>query len=258
MFNNQYGNNGGGNSISVSTRFRSFVSETSMLTVGGWNQNLSIRIVPSIGQDANGQYQYDRNRAFQTALTPVNARALWERYREVILPKMEANDPDMETVSVSVVIGRDDKKSMLSLERVPTSEGHDMYLSVYSLLDANNVANETNIFRHKFAKTICIEGYDYHNGQGTPVEENADFFNFIEILETTFRAMIPAVYHTNKYEQAIAQSYGNRNNGGGQTGGFGNSGGFGNGGGFGQQMQQPSSFAGFGTFNSGNDELPFN
>ena len=65
--------------------------------------------------------------------------------------------------------------------------------------------------------------------------------------------MIPAQYHTGKYEQAVAQSYGNRNNNGGnsnQGGGFNNNG-------FGSQMQNPGQFGGFGSFN-GNDELPFN
>lgn len=253
MFNNNYGNGGGGNNINVSTRFRSFVSETSMLTVGGWNQNLSIRIVPAIGQDANGQFQYDRNRALQTALTQTTARALYEGYKKVLLPKIIANEPDMETVSVSVAVGKDDKRSIVSLERVPNQSGHDLYLTVYTLLDNNNIANDANVFRHKFAKSMYVESYDYKTGQGNVVEENVDFFNFIDILDATLREMIPAQYHTGKYEQAVAQSYGNRNNNGGnsnQGGGFNNNG-------FGSQMQNPGQFGGFGSFN-GNDELPFN
>ena len=198
------------NTINVSTRFCTFNSETSLLTVGGWNHNLSIRITPALPSNGQPGITYDKNRYFQTALTQETARALLEGFEKEILPKILSDDPDMETASVGVGVGRDEKRSVISIERVANATGHDMYLCAYSYLDQNNNAQEQNIFRHKFKKTQIISGYK-GQGDGTVEEMESDFFNFIDILKNA-SLVLPFSHHSDKYEKAVSSQYANRGN----------------------------------------------
>lgn len=219
--------NGGGNyqnQPSVSTRFTTFNSETSLLTVSGWNHNLSIRITPALPQAAGQPIQYDKNRFFQTALTQETAKALYLAYKSVLEEDILTNAPEMSKKSAAVPIGRDDKRCILSIERIPNATGHDLWLCGYSALDNNNASLEQNIFRHKFKKTASLSGYNGETGQAEVIEQESDFFNFIGIVKR-LGDLLPLQYHADKYEKQIMAQYSSRNNG---QGGYGNNNGYGN------------------------------
>lgn len=217
MFENSGWGGQGGNQINISTRFITSVSDTSMLTIGGWNNSLSIRITPSIGVDQNGNRMYDKNRAFQTALSQDNAKSLYLAYAKKIKPLVDAETP--EAISVGVPVGRDTKRSIVSIEMVPTESGSfDMFLVCYTALDQDNVASEGNTFRHRFKKTVSIRDYQAQTGQGDLEEVNGDFENFVDKLEFIGN-LLPISHHGAKYADASAAAYrGNssqNNNGGG-------------------------------------------
>lgn len=211
MFDNQpYGQ--GGNNVNISTRFNTSVSDTSMLTIGGWNNSLSIRITPSIGVDGNGNRMYDKNRAFQTALTQDNAKALYLLFEKEIKPLMDTNSPSNKLVGVPV--GKDTKRTVVNIEMVPVDAGYDMYLTCCTNLDQNNVATEQNIFRHKFKKTRAIKDYQPQTGQGELEEVHADFMNFVDKLQN-IGDILPIAHHGSKYADASSAAYrgGNNNQG---------------------------------------------
>lgn len=217
MFNNNFG--GGQNQINVSTRFKTSASDTSLLAIGAWNNNISLRVTPSVGVDANGQSMYDKNRGFQTALTQENARALYEKYKEEILPLIERREFTKRNVAVPV--GKDDKRTMVAIEMEPVDDGYDMYLTFYTILTPQNTAMESNIFRHRFKKTQAVTNYDYLTGnceQTCFVE--SDFQNFITILEGVGN-ILPVAAHGVRYENAVSALYSNNRNNSGQSQGTG-------------------------------------
>ena len=217
------------NQISVNTRYETFVSDTSTLTIGGWNRNLSIRITPAVGVDQNGNTMYDRNRSFQTALTKQNTFMLLDRYKKELKKYVDGEEIlcGTEQKSVAVPVGRDDKRSIVAIEVVPSVDGDgkvDLFLSCYSNLDQNNVAIEANIYRHRFQPMPYIDNYNYQNGEGIVGEGYGSFNEFIKILEKSLDD-IPFVHHSDKYEKAVSQAYSNSrggNYGAQNNGGFNN------------------------------------
>ena len=77
--------NFGGNNINVNTNglFQSY-SDTSLVTVGAWNQQLSVKIRPAIGKDENGLTQYAQNKEqiINTSITQENAIVLVKAYEK--------------------------------------------------------------------------------------------------------------------------------------------------------------------------------
>lgn len=213
MFENTGWGQQGGNQVNVSTRFTTSVSDTSMLTIGGWNNNLSIRITPSIGVDGNGNRMYDKNRAFQTALTQDNAKALYLLFEETIRPLLKAQD--IKPKSIGVPVGRDAKRNIVNLELVPTDNSYDIYLVCYTNLDQNNSAQEANTFRHRFKKVTGIEDYQPSSGQGELKEAHSDFENFLDKL-CQIGNILPIAAHGSKYAEASSAAYRN-NQGSGQN-----------------------------------------
>ena len=137
--------------VSVSTRFATYVSDTSSLLISGWNQNLSIRITPASAVNADGTIMYDRNRYAMTGLGMENAKALYLGFKEEILPLIESKT--IEKKSVGVTVGGDSKKTLIAIEMEPDGNGdYDMYLSCYTNLDNNNCVAEGNAFRHRFKR----------------------------------------------------------------------------------------------------------
>lgn len=214
MFNNNFNNN----QISVNTRYESFASDTSTLTIGGWNKNLSVRITPAVGVDQNGNTMYDRNRSFQTALTKQNAFSLIDQYDKELRPYINGEKEVIGTdlISVAVPVGREEKRTIVAIEIEPRPDGDgkfDVYFSCYSSLDQNNRAIEANVYRHRFQPNPCIKNYNYQTGSGETGEVLGAFKEFIKILETNVFD-IPFAYHAEKYEKAVSQAYSSaRNNG---------------------------------------------
>ena len=83
------------NDVSTNTSIMSFYSELSQLTIGAWNDKINLRFNPATGKDGNGLTQYNRDKKISSALSQVNASALYMEIKEKIMP-MIAGEKEKE------------------------------------------------------------------------------------------------------------------------------------------------------------------
>ena len=195
--------NNSGNKININTKLYTSYSDACLLTLGGWNANISLKIAPFKGVDANGfrQYAQDSTETIITSLTVENTTALLEGIKNCILPAIESGDISMK--SVSVPIGEGTNKKILSIK----SEGNDTFLKLIVGVAENGVAQTNNSIEHKFNKKEYIKDYDPVSGGGEVVVVHADLLNFVKKLEDVYK-FSGATVHANKYNEALKASFG--------------------------------------------------
>ena len=199
MFNTRQNNNG--NKISVNTRLYTSYSDACSITVGGWNTNLSLKVAPFKGVDANGfrQYAQDSTETIMTSLTVENTTALLEGIKNKIVPAIEAK----EAKSVSVSIGENNNRKMVTV----LTDGTDVFLRVTVGVSDAGIADANNSITHKFNKKEYLVNYDPSTGGGEVVSTNADFNNFVKKLNDIYE-FSGAVAHSIKYSDALKASFG--------------------------------------------------
>ena len=202
MFGNGNNNNRG---VNINTPFYSSATETSLVTIGGWNKSISLKFSPAVGKDANGitQYAQDQTQQITTAITQENAIALFTGYKDVIIPAIDENKEGKVTIEV----GRDETKKAISIGY----NGKDSYLEIAVNVDSNGVADSSNVVTHTFRKKNYMSSYDWKTGSGDEVPVEADLFNFMAKIEAA-QDLIPTVAHSIKYDEA--QKASRQNNGG--------------------------------------------
>ena len=79
MFNSRQTYNNG-NTVNVNTRLYTSYSDTAMVVMGAWNSQLSLKVHPFKGLNADGvrQYAQDNTEIINTSITIDNAHALIE------------------------------------------------------------------------------------------------------------------------------------------------------------------------------------
>ena len=196
----QYNNNGG---VNVNTKFYTSYSDTCMVTIGGWNTNLSVKFHPFKGVNADGirQYAQDNAEVISTSLTTDNAIALLQGIKDKINPAIK----ESTEASVSVPMGAGDNRKMITV----STDGTDTFLNIAIHVDENGVAAPENILSHKFNKKEYMVGYNPSTGNGDIVSVNADYENFVKKLEAVYD-MVPVVAHSINYNNAMKNSYSNR------------------------------------------------
>lgn len=110
-------NNNFENKISVNTTIYNSYGIDSLLTIGCWNEKVSIRIANSTGQDANGRTQYNRESPLITALYVDNVSLLTLLIEDKILPALK----EEKEASVTIKIG--DNTGSEKLLTVYTKDG---------------------------------------------------------------------------------------------------------------------------------------
>jgi hypothetical protein len=202
MFGNSGNNNHG---VSVNTPFYSSATDTSLLTVGGWNKSISIKYSPATGKDSLGVTQYSQENGQQilTAITQENAIALLEGYKDLIVPAIK----DGTEAKVTIEVGRNETKKALSVGYT----GKDAYLEIAANVDENGVAPEDSVVTHTFRKKSYMSGYDAKTGSGKEVPTEADLYNFIAKIEAC-QDLIPTVAHSIKHDEAQKASRQGANN----------------------------------------------
>ena len=193
--------NFGGNNINVNTNglFQSY-SDTALVTVGAWNQQLSVKIRPAIGKDENGLTQYAQNKEqiINTSITQENAIVLVKAYEKEVAPAIENGT----SAKVSISMGSEDNKKVLSIGY----DGTDAYLEVAVAVAPNGIANENNIIKHKFNKKSGMKNYDPETGAGEEIVIEADLINFVEKLRKA-QDLVATVAHSIKYNNAVGAAY---------------------------------------------------
>lgn len=200
MFGN--GNTTRENGVNVNTRFYSSFGDTACLLISGWNQYISIRIMPKKGVDANGLVQYDRDHVGITSISLDNAAALYEGIEKVILPevkKLQDGNKDINDVSVSIRMG-DKKTNVLSVEiHRDENDVPSIYLSFYQRVNENGIADPNFTYSHKFITTEFYKDYNPMSGDQSVAYSQTDFLNFVEVLKNR-KALMLMDAHATKYE----------------------------------------------------------
>ena len=196
----QYNNNGG---VNVNTKLYTSYSDTCMITIGGWNTNLSIKFHPFKGVNEDGvrQYAQDNAEVISTSLTVDNTTALLKGIPDKIEPALA----EKKAESVSVPMGSGENRKMLTV----STDGTDISLSIAIHVDENGVAAPENILTHKFNKKEYMEGYDPTTGNGNIESVNSDYINFVKKLNSIYD-FAPSVAHSINYNNAMKSSYSNK------------------------------------------------
>lgn len=196
-------NNNNGSGVNVNTNFYTSYSDTALVSVGGWNKQLSVKISPCIGKDANGvnQYAQDNTQQISTGIMQENAIALVTGYETILKPAMEKK----ETGKVSISMGSNENKKVLSIGY----DGTDSYLELAVGVDENGVSQ--NVIKHKFNKKSFMVGYDASTGSGSEVPVEADLYNFMEKVKAC-QLLVPTTAHAINYSNATKAAYANNKN----------------------------------------------
>ena len=205
MFNKSYNNNG--NAVNANTHFFNSYSETSLLRVGGWNQQLSIRLQPATGKDSSGvtMYAQDQSQILSTSLSQDSAIVLYDGFKKEIEPCLDAH---IASKKISTQVSNGDTKKIISIYY----DGNDAYLEIATSVNDQNITTDQNVITHKFNKRTYMVNYDYHTGQATETKTiESDFLNFMDKVEKV-KDMTPVVVHTIKYANAVKNTFSNNNN----------------------------------------------
>ena len=199
MFNMSQNKFNNGNQLSVNTRLYSSYSDTCMLSIGAWNEQLSIRFAPIKSIDENGvrQYAQDRMDIITTSLTVDNALTLLDGINKVILPALEKK----EAGDVAVTMGTDTNRKIMSVK----TDGKDVYLVLYLSVNAEGIAGGDSI-SHKFNKREYYVNYNPTEGAKNVVSVEGDFLNFVEKISLA-KSMNQIVPHNINYGNALKSSY---------------------------------------------------
>ena len=211
MFNRSYNNNG--NAVNANTHFFNSYSETSLLRVGGWNQQLSIRLQPATGKDSSGvtMYAQDQSQILSTSLSQDSAIVLYDGFKKEIEPCLDAH---VASKKISTQVSNGDTKKIISIYY----DGNDAYLEIATSVNDQNITTDQNVITHKFNKRTYMVNYDYHTGQATETKTiESDFLNFMDKVEKV-KDMTPVVVHTMKYANAVKNTFSNNNQNNGNNG----------------------------------------
>ena len=196
----QFNNNNG---VNVNTKLYTSYSDACMVTIGGWNMNLSVKFHPFKGVNADGvrQYAQDNSEVISTSLTVDNTTALLKGIKEEINPAIEGK----KAASVSVPMGAGDNRKMLTV----STDGEKVLLSIAIHVDENGIASAENVLTHQFNTKDYMKGYDPSNGNGDIVTVNADYINFVKKLESIYD-IAPVIPHAINYNNAVKASFSNK------------------------------------------------
>lgn len=187
--------------INLNTNFYTSYSETAQVMAGGWNNQLSIKMKPCVGQDANGirQYAEDRSQIVSTSITPENAICLLEGFDTVVLPAIKG---EKDSGAASIVMGSAEQRKVLTIGY----ENGSAYMSIAVALDENGKAGGE--IRHIFNKKSYL--VDYNPSVGNPVENSveADLFNFIDKVRAV-KDLAPITAHAIKYNEMNRAAFSN-------------------------------------------------
>ena len=206
MFMGRQTNNSNG--VNVNTNLYSSYSDTARVTLGAWNQQLSLKIHPFKGVNADGvrQYASDNTEIINTSITVDNATALLEGIKKEVIPALKGEKGEF-TKQASISMGAAENRKVLT---ILIDDDGDPALRIAVGVSESGIAADSNILTHKFNKKEYLASYDPHTGENVPVTVYADFENFVKKLESVYD-LAPVVSHTINYNNAMKASFGNRN-----------------------------------------------
>lgn len=183
----------------VNTRGFQFMNaegfEPSTLSVGSWNDMLSLKINPALEPSKRSEgrvYDYDRN--VSTSLNAENVMILHNKIKNNILPAIDNN----EDASIGVVIGGGASLLVIGTGKRLTNEIRP-FLAIHKNLNADTKKPEMSMF-YEFKKAQTIDNYDESNGNYVVSESiNSELNLFIKLLEGYLIAVGKFNVHFSRY-----------------------------------------------------------
>ena len=185
--------------VNLNTNLFNSYSETAQVTAGAWNNQLSVKIKPCVGQDANGirQYAEDRSQVISTSITPENAIALIEGFEAQVLPAIKG---EKSSGAASIVMGNVDQRKVLTIGY----ENGNAYLALAVSLDENGKAGGE--IRHTFNKKSYLVDYNPSVGNAVETIVEADLYNFMDKVRSV-KDLAPVTAHAIKYHEMNTAAY---------------------------------------------------
>lgn len=198
MFNN----NGPSKDINVNTGVETFWSTMSSLSVGCYNDKISLRWLPAVGTDERGMTRYNSDARVSTCLSHVKVNALIKKYEKHMKSLVESAGDPGEGKSVMVPINSKTGLSGLFIEYKKDENGKPgLYLTFARNLTEVG-ADPSNIIRYKFGELSMKEDMSPEKGGGTQVEEQAEFDYFMDLLRSHI-LMTGLNSHATRYSSAF-------------------------------------------------------
>ena len=220
MFNNfgVVGTNGSAEK-NTNTRIRTFYSDLSCFQMSYWNENISIKLNPFTGVNAEGVRQYDFGRKCTTALTPDKSLALVDGVEKVLFPVHDEYEKSAKfSGPVSVSVAMQAKNSIISIEYKEDPTNNNLptfFLVIYTNIGEDGKAPKDGTFAYKFAKIPMT--VDYNAEEGTAKETklvDSEFLFFLDKLKTVPMIAGTAAHSVNS-ENTWKSNRSSNNNGGG-------------------------------------------
>ena len=177
-------NNSKDNNISINTRSYQFFNkdgiQSSALTIGGWNENMSIRINPALEPSKQTEGRtFDYDRFVASALTLEKATLLLYRIEKDIIPAMEAGTDK----SVGIQVGGD---SLLVIGTGKKLTGSIRpFIAIHKSLNADTKKPEMSMY-YEFKSASSIDDYDEKTGSYAMSESFPNEFNLFILLIRSF------------------------------------------------------------------------
>ena len=189
------------NQVSVNTHLFTSYSDTCMLKVGAWNQDVSLKFHPFKGTSANGfrTYAQDNSEIIITSIKHDNAIIFYKALCDVIDPAIKDN----ADASISIEAGAGETKKSIT---VSTTKDGVVSISVSVGINENGETTETNTLTHIFQTRTYFVGRDIIKGGGTPVVVQSDYLEFKDIFKHVF-SYNTGNYHGIKLAKKIADVY---------------------------------------------------
>ena len=206
-----------GNSVNLTTTLYQSYSNTCLLTLSAWNRQLSLRINPATGVDANGltQYTTDRGQSLITSITQDNAMALLKAIEKLVLPAIEKH---VASERVTITMGGNRPTSPKKAVTI-YYDGVHCYLECAVGLDEHGGVPQNNCITHQFQEKTYMIGYDKNPGSGVEEVSYTDFYRFVEVLREAPK-LTPIIAHQIRYDNALRSNANTNNNN--SSSGFGN------------------------------------
>lgn len=189
---------------SLTTKICTFFGELSSFAISYWNENLSVRINPCVGQSAEGIRQYDYNRRIVSAIPSHKCIALAKGIEEKILPLLNSHEIPTEAISVMIPVGKNNY--IIGVEYIPNTNIEnpvspaDLYFSIY-MPSADGKVDEANIARYRFNKMNVYMNYNIETGTPTEtVQYESEFLFFYQKL-STMPTVFGAASHSINYDK---------------------------------------------------------
>lgn len=203
LFHNN--NSGSRSDVSVNTGIDTLWSDLSSLTIGCWNNKISLALMPENGKNDRGFTVYNKEKRIQTSLPHVKINALLNRYKKKIAPLFEGGEiPPDKGISVGVPLQSKEGTTIVMLEYKADKAGKPaMFLTIAQKLNANGVSE--NVISYQFNELMIMENYRPSEGVYDEVPEEAEFEYFMDILKAHV-LMTGLNSHATRYSDAFKKN----------------------------------------------------